>query len=131
MSNLSNLSIEKFEAIFGNTPFQNIKKIEEYIEENFVSLEEYNLLLKRFRHLIKSKIISSYDEVNNKGKYIKNIDTFDIDYISKDELIEIGNKYEEALKKLNKKDDINRIKAFNERLMFIQELLLKELGNKE
>ena len=48
--------------------------------------KEYNLLLKRFRHLIKSKIISSYDEVNNNGEYIKNIDTFDIDFISKDKI---------------------------------------------
>lgn len=53
--------------------------------KKFVSLEEYNLLLKRFRHLIKSKIISSYDETK-KGKYCKDISKFDTDYISKDKI---------------------------------------------
>lgn len=47
--------------------------------------EKNNLLIKRFKHLIKSKIISSYDEVKN-GKYIKDIDKFDTDYINKNKI---------------------------------------------
>ena len=34
--------LEEFEDIFGNTPFQNIQKIKEYIQNNFVSVDLYN-----------------------------------------------------------------------------------------
>lgn len=57
-----------------------------YLNEIISSLQEENdILEKRLRHLLKSSIISSYDEVH-KGNYIKNINTFDKDYINKDTL---------------------------------------------
>lgn len=54
-----------------------------YIKEK----ENNELLIKRFRHLIKSKIIARYDEKKN-GKYILNINEFDNTYISKDKIRE-------------------------------------------
>ena len=30
------LSVEEFEDLFGNTPFENIKKIRKYINENYI-----------------------------------------------------------------------------------------------
>ena len=30
------ISVEEFEDLFGNTPFENIKKIRKYINENYI-----------------------------------------------------------------------------------------------
>lgn len=75
-------------CLVDNFPNEDLKKLLyawqcKYQEEK----EKNDLLTKRFKHLIKSKIISSYDEVKN-GKYIKDIDKFDTDYISKDKIKE-------------------------------------------
>ena len=37
---------EEFEDIFGNVPFENIKKIQKYIQENYISKEEIEKYLK-------------------------------------------------------------------------------------
>lgn len=37
---------EEFEEIFGNVPFENIKKIQKYIQENYISKEEIEKYLK-------------------------------------------------------------------------------------
>lgn len=71
---------------------KNKKAIQGLLDLHQKEIEEYNLLLKRFRHLIKSKIISSYDETK-KGKYFKDISKFDTDYISKDKIREFKNKF--------------------------------------
>lgn len=34
------MSNEEFEELFGNVPFENIKKIKEYINKNFVSKDK-------------------------------------------------------------------------------------------
>ena len=47
-----------------------------------VSREEYNLLLKRFRHLLKSDIVALYDEVDPKTKeYKRDIKELDNTYV--------------------------------------------------
>ena len=37
--------IEEFENIFGNVPFEDIKKIQRYVEERYVSKEEIRELI--------------------------------------------------------------------------------------
>ena len=37
---------EEFEEIFGNVPFEDIKKIQKYIQENYISREEIEKYLK-------------------------------------------------------------------------------------
>lgn len=37
---------EEFEEIFGNVPFESIKKIQKYIQENYISKEEIEKYLK-------------------------------------------------------------------------------------
>lgn len=37
---------EEFEEIFGNVPFENIEKIQKYIQENYVAKEEIRKYLK-------------------------------------------------------------------------------------
>ena len=37
---------EEFEEIFGNVPFENIKKIKKYIQENYISRDEIEKYLK-------------------------------------------------------------------------------------
>lgn len=51
------MSNEEFEELFGNTPFENIKKIKEYINKNFVS---------------KDKIREKLKELKQEGSYFSN-----------------------------------------------------------
>lgn len=37
---------EEFEEIFGNVPFEDIKKIQKYIQENYISREEIEKYLR-------------------------------------------------------------------------------------
>ena len=37
---------EEFEEIFGNVPFENIKKIQKYIQEKYINREEIEKYLK-------------------------------------------------------------------------------------
>ncbi len=37
---------EEFEEIFGNVPFENIEKIQKYIQENYISREEIEKYLR-------------------------------------------------------------------------------------
>lgn len=71
--------LEEFEDIFGNTPFQNIQKIKEYIQNNFVSVDLYNKEKEKNKKLIEGK----FREVANKNDYIKE------NYISKDKIQKI------------------------------------------
>lgn len=38
---------EEFEKIFGNVPFEDIKKIQQYIQENYISRDEIENYLKK------------------------------------------------------------------------------------
>lgn len=46
------------------------------------------------------------------------------EYISKDKIINRIEEYKQMLNKLNKANDTDRIKAINERLMILQEIIL-------
>lgn len=37
---------EEFEELFGNTPFEDIRKIQKYIQENYISRDEIEKYLK-------------------------------------------------------------------------------------
>lgn len=39
--------VEEFENIFGNTPFEDIKKIQKYIQEKYVSKEKIRELINK------------------------------------------------------------------------------------
>ena len=39
------MKTEEFENIFGNVPFENIEKIQKYIQENYVSRKEIKELI--------------------------------------------------------------------------------------
>lgn len=69
---------EEFEELFGNIPFENIKRIQEYINKKYISVQK-----------VKDKI----------------------------------EEYKNMLKTCNKKKDIDRIKAINERILELEELL--------
>ena len=58
-------------------------------------------------------------------KHLINTD-FLKDYIHKDKIMQKAEEYKEMLKTLNKAEDINTIKAINERLIAFQEILLQE-----
>lgn len=77
-----------------HTNYNKAKAIETILDLCQKEKEKNDLLTKRFRHLIKSKIISSYDKVK-KGKYIKDINKFDTDYINKDKIRAKIKEYEE------------------------------------
>lgn len=70
--------------------------------------------------------IKELEEILDKYEKQLDLDYVDKNYIPKAKLIEIADKYKKILKKLNKSEDIDRIKAINERLILIQELLLQE-----
>lgn len=68
--------LEEFEDIFGNTPFQNIQKIKEYIQNNFVSVDLYNKEkennkeLKKANKKLQSDIEIKDKVINRTCKYI-------------------------------------------------------------
>ena len=51
---------EEFEELFGNTPFENIKKIQHYIDKNYIPVslveEKIKELIKEGRHYNANKI---------------------------------------------------------------------------
>lgn len=49
MSEEEKKAIEEFEELFGNTPFENIKKIKEYINKNFVSKDKIRELKEKYK----------------------------------------------------------------------------------
>lgn len=74
-------------VIYRHISFKNDKREQEEKSELRkddlrTAKEENKHLTNRLRHLLKSKIISSYDEKKN-GKYIKDINCFDKEYITK------------------------------------------------
>ena len=42
-------SIEEFEELFGNTPFENIKKIQHYIDKNYIPIQKIKDKIERIQ----------------------------------------------------------------------------------
>lgn len=42
---------EEFEELFGNTPFENIKKIQHYIDKNYISVQIIEDFIKKYQKL--------------------------------------------------------------------------------
>ena len=42
---------EKFEELFGNTPFENIKKIQDYIDKNYIPVQIIEDFIKEYQKL--------------------------------------------------------------------------------
>ena len=44
------LNVEEFEDLFGNTPFENIKKIRKYINENYIPKSKIKEILEQYKY---------------------------------------------------------------------------------
>lgn len=42
---------EEFEELFGNTPFENIKKIQHYIDKNYIPIQIIEDFIKKYQKL--------------------------------------------------------------------------------
>ena len=42
---------EEFEELFGNTPFENIKKIQNYIDKNYIPVQIIKDFIKKYQKL--------------------------------------------------------------------------------
>ena len=45
------MSEEEFEELFGNTPFENIKKIQQYIDKNYIPVQIIEDFIKKYQRL--------------------------------------------------------------------------------
>lgn len=73
--------IEQFEDIFGNVPFENIKKIQKYIQENYVSKDEIEKALEVCEKVYEEEMKPYQREYG-----------LDVTYLSKKEKAELVNK---------------------------------------
>ena len=72
---------EKFEEIFGNVPFEDIKKIQKYIQENYISREEIEKALEVCEKVYEEEMKPYQREYG-----------LDVTYLSKKEKAELVNK---------------------------------------
>ncbi len=73
--------IEQFEDIFGNVPFENIKKIQKYIQENYVSKDEIEKALEKCEKVYEREMKPYQTDYG-----------LDVTYLSKKEKNELINK---------------------------------------
>lgn len=91
---------EKFEEIFGNVPFEDIKKIQKYIQENYISREEIEKALEVCEKVYEKEMKPYQREYG-----------LDVTYLSKKEKAELVNKRNclitqmETYKQILKKED--------------------------
>ena len=97
------MSEEEFEDIFGNVPFENIKKIQKYIADNYVSLDLYNKEKQKNKELLEERKSYAEEYIHNNPwlyKQLNELYVFKTDveksYISKDKIRE-KIKYKEDL----------------------------------
>ena len=72
---------EEFEEIFGNVPFENIKKIKKYIQENYISRDEIEKALEVCEKVYEEEMKPYQREYG-----------LDVTYLSKKEKAELVNK---------------------------------------
>lgn len=63
MSKEQRKEIEEFENIFGNVPFEDIKKIQRYVEERYVSKEEIRELINERQFELQQKYKDFKDDI--------------------------------------------------------------------
>lgn len=73
--------IEQFEDIFGNVPFKNIKKIQKYIQEKYISRDEIEKALETCEKVYEREMKPYQTEYG-----------LDVTYLSKKEKNELINK---------------------------------------
>ena len=73
--------IEEFENIFGNVPFEDIKKIQKYVEERYVSRDEIKKALEVCENVYEKEMKPYQREYG-----------LDVTYLSKKEKAELVNK---------------------------------------
>lgn len=74
------MSAEEFENIFGNVPFEDIKKIQKYIQENYISRDEITKALKVCEKVYEEKMKPYQQEYG-----------LDVTYLNKKEKAELIN----------------------------------------
>lgn len=89
---------EEFEDIFGNVPFENIKKIQKYIEDNYVSLDLY-IIEKEKNRQNKMRIVQLENEITARIEDLNNY------YISKDKIREKIEEYRKQVKEYEKQEE--------------------------
>ena len=72
---------EEFEKIFGNVPFKDIKKIQQYIQENYISRDEIKRALEVCEKVYEKEMKPYQTEYG-----------LDVTYLSKKEKAELVNK---------------------------------------
>ena len=72
---------EEFEEIFGNVPFENIEKIQKYIQENYISRDEIEKALEVCEKVYEEEMKPYQREYG-----------LDVTYLSKKEKAELVNK---------------------------------------
>lgn len=72
---------EEFEKIFGNVPFEDIKKIQQYIQENYISRDEIEKALEVCEKVYEEEMKPYQREYG-----------LDVTYLSKKEKAELVNK---------------------------------------
>lgn len=45
---------EEFEELFGNTPFENIKKIRQYIDKNYIPVQKVKDIIEKLKEKIEN-----------------------------------------------------------------------------
>lgn len=62
---------EEFEELFGNTPFENIKKIQHYIDKNYIPVENIEKLQKENEKALAEYMKWQKQELKQKDKIIE------------------------------------------------------------
>ncbi len=62
---------EEFEELFGNTPFENIKKIQHYINKNYIPVENIEKLQKENEKALAEYMKWQKQELKQKDKIIE------------------------------------------------------------
>lgn len=62
---------EEFEELFGNTPFENIKKIQHYIDKNYIPVENIEKLQKENEKSLAEYMKWQKQELKQKDKIIE------------------------------------------------------------
>lgn len=63
---------KEFEELFGNTPFENIKKIRQYIDKNYISVQIIENFIKKYQKL-SDEFYEKFLETNRADKDLHDV----------------------------------------------------------